>query len=217
MARDSKGKIPKFNVLPKKITFFLSSPSFDRMRGIKTGKCLAGGRFFLLILLLITLRPLLNLFVPFVSHSNLAIPLPIPQESLVLAEHAAPYRRQTVICRGLAVASAYFEVAIDGVKIHMSTGHEPWKSYTPFPARSVRCAVSLNIGNHLETYKHYSSCSVPFESALKAVQKLAFNIVDTDNSTVCSVEAYLLKTRQNSAPHLLSALTTVQNSASYYT
>jgi hypothetical protein len=122
---------------------------------------------------------------------------------------------QVFNCKGLIVGSAYYEPFVDMLTIHMTTGYIPWKSYTPFASSTIRCSLSSQMGGYLETYKHYSSCSIPYKAKVDT-RELVIDIIDVDSSSICKIKVLRLVKRQLPYRYTLSALTTVQNSASYF-
>lgn len=123
--------------------------------------------------------------------------------------------QQAFSCRGLTIGSAYFELVGDYIIYHMTTGYKAWESYTPFAAETMRCAYRSHIGNYMTTHKHYSYCSVPYGGKIESSDML-IDLLDANQTSICKIKASALMKRTVPVRHGLSALTTVQNSASYF-
>jgi len=146
---------------------------------------------------------------PPIFNDSEALPADLPQAYDLRSWEQAPN------CKGLIVGSAYIEPFQDNLTIHMTTGYEPWKSYTPFGSNSVRCSLASQMGGYLKTYKHYSSCSIPHKATVND-RELIIDIIDIDSSSLCKIKAITLDKHHLSSRYTLSALTTVRNSAKYF-
>lgn len=136
-------------------------------------------------------------------------------QSNITANNVGVFYPQTFNCKGLTIGSAYFELVGGNITLHMTTGYKAWESYTPFAAQTVRCSYRSRIGNYMTTLKHYSYCSIPYGGQL-GMREMTVDLIDANQTSICNIKASILEKRTFPARHRLSALTTVQNSASHF-
>lgn len=116
-------------------------------------------------------------------------------------------------CSGLFIASSYIEkISPNWTRIHMVTGHIPWKSFSPFEDGYAFCQLSPGtIKIPLKTRAHYTFCdfkNLPqYESALITIYN--------ENVPACHVLAQKISKKPDK-PFKISILTTVKNSETYF-
>ena len=152
----------------------------------------------------------------------------IAQQHAGLKSNDRPLHLQS--CNGLAVAAAYYEALSVNktrfIQVRMATAFKGHPDYTPFAEGSTKCMMNGQIGSFLKTEKHYSHCSIPLGGPLRPREPhKAWSFAGSLNLTVLANETVpvctlTLQRHQKQSPrphrHAVSALTTVQNSDTYF-
>lgn len=129
--------------------------------------------------------------------------------------------RKMQFCDGLSIASAYFKYENASTVVEMTTEYLGYLNYTPFTPDSVKCKIGNVTGSFLSTKIHYTRCSVPLPADAYVnlsggkQNKTTVSIINTYGKNICAVELWRLDP-QPKLRYTVSALTTVQNSETYF-